>query len=149
MLSVDWGVVVIALVIALGSWVIHSGETTGGVLVILIGCGFFVPLYLNAKLMLSTLHLDDNGITAIAFGRSWKYIMWNDVKVIRWGQWRNPGYRRPTKTFLVCMSERNRSPLRRDGPIVFDDTIVGFQFLLDILHEKSRLHGFALTPLNG
>jgi len=37
--------------------------------------------------------------------------------------------------------------MKADGPIVFNDTIVDFQFLLDIFREKSRQYGFAIASL--
>jgi hypothetical protein len=147
MLATDWTVVIIVLVIALGAWIICGGEVTGGVLVILIGCGLFVPLYINAKLMISTLCVDDEGITATAFGRTWKSIEWGDMKGVRSAQWTNPGFRRPTKTFLICTTDKNRFYMKADGPIVFNDTIEDFQFLLDILRDKGRQHGFTTASL--
>ena len=65
MLTTDWSVVIIVLVIALGSWIIYGGEIIGGALVI-SGCGLFVPLYLNAKLARPTFRVDDIALTAIA-----------------------------------------------------------------------------------
>ena len=149
MLTTDWTVVIIVLVIALGGWIIYGGEMTGGALVILIGCGLFVPLYINAKLMLSTLSVDESGITAIAFGRSWKSISWGDVQSVRSAQWTNPGFRRPTKTFLICTTDKNKFYMKADGPIVFNDTIVDFPLLLGILRDKAAFHGFAMASLKG
>jgi len=149
MLTTDWTVVIIVLVIALGCWIIYGGEVISGVLVILIGCGLFVPLYINAKLMMSTLRVDDEGITATAFGHTWKSIKWGDVKGVRSAQWTNPGFRRPTKTFLICTTDKNRFYMKADGPIVFNDAIVDFQFLLDILRKKSRQYDFSIASLEG
>ena len=149
MLTTDWTVVIIVLVIALGCWITYGGEVTSGVLVILIGCGLFVPLYINAKLMMSTLRVDDEGITATAFGRTWKSIKWWDVKGVRSAQWTNPGFRRPTKIFLICITDKNIFYMKADGPVVFNDTIVDFQFLLDILREKSRQYDFTIASLEG
>ena len=149
MLTTDWTVVIIVLVIALGCWITYGGEVTSGVLVILIGCGLFVPLYINAKLMMSTLRVDDEGITATAFGRTWKSIKWGDVKGVRSAQWTNPGFRRPTKIFLICITDKNIFYMKADGPVVFNDTIVDFQFLLDILREKSRQYDFTIASLEG
>lgn len=70
MMTTDWSVVIILLVIALGGWIIYDGEVIGGAAIILIGCGLFIPLYINAKLMLSTLYVDEEGITAVAFGHA-------------------------------------------------------------------------------
>jgi hypothetical protein len=60
MLTTDWSVVIIVLIIAFGTWIIYTGDVTGGVLFISIGCGLFVPLYINAKLTLSPLCVDDD-----------------------------------------------------------------------------------------
>lgn len=147
MLSTDWGVVVIALVIGLGSWVTYSGEMIGGVLVILIGCGLFVPLYLNAKLMVSPLRVDDDGITVTTFGRMWKSMKWRDVKEVRSSQWANPGSSKPTRRYFIYSISGERLYLRRGGLIVFNETIVGCESLLDILRQKSRQHGFAVASL--
>jgi hypothetical protein len=116
MIITDWGVVVIALVIALGSWVIVSDEVTGGVLVILIGCGLFVPLYLNAKLTLSPLCVDDDGITVTTFGCTWKSMKWRSVKEVRASQWAEIGSAKPTRKFFIYSTSGERFYLRKNGP---------------------------------
>jgi hypothetical protein len=145
MLTTDWAMVIIVLIIALGAWIIYHGKMIGGAAVILIGCGLLVPLYVNAKLMFSTLTVDDNGVTAIAFGRSWKSIKWGNVKDVRSAQWASPGYKRPIKTFLICTTDKNRFYIKADGPVVFNDTIVDFPFLLDFLRDKGRQYGFTVA----
>jgi hypothetical protein len=148
-LTTDWGVVIIVLVIALGSWIIHTGEVTGGVLLILIGCGLFVPLYINAKLTLSPLCVDDDGITVTTFGCTWKSMKWRDVREVRSAQWTDVGYSKSTRKFVIYSTSGERFYLKKAGPIIFNETIIGFESLLDILREKSRLHGFTIAPLEG
>ncbi len=147
MLTTDWGVVIIVLVIALGTWIIYTGEVTGGVLVISIGCGLFVPLYINAKLTLSPLCVDDEGITVTTFGCTWKSMKWRDVREVRSSQWTNPGSSKPTRRYFIYSTSGERLYLRKGGPIVFDETIIDLGLLLDILREKSRLHGFVVALL--
>jgi hypothetical protein len=149
MLATEWAVVIIVLVIVLGVWIIYGGELTGGFLVILVGCGLFVPLYLNAKLMLSTLCVDDEGITATAFGLPWKVMMWTNVKEVRSSQWTDPGSSKPTRRYFIYSTSGERLYLRKGGPIVFNETIIGIESLRDILREKGRQHGFGITSLEG
>ncbi len=147
MMATEWAVVVIVLVIALGGWIIYGGELTGGILVIVVGCGLFVPLYINAKLMLSTLCVDDEGITATAFGLTWKVMMWENVREVRSSQWTNPGSSKPTRRYFIYSTSGDRLYLRKGGPIVFNETIIGIESLLDILRKKGHQHGFTIVSL--
>jgi hypothetical protein len=149
MLTTDWGVVIIVLVIVLGGWVISSGEVTGGVLVILIGCGLFVPLYFNAKLTLSPLCVNDDGITVTTFGCTWKSMKWRDVKEVRSSQWADVGVSKPTRKFFIYSTSGERFYLKQSGPIIFNETIIDVESLLDILRQKSRQYGFAIASLEG
>ena len=108
--------------------------------------GLFVPLYINAKLTLSPLCVDDDGITITMFGRTWKSMKWHDVKEVRSALWTDVGYSRPTQKFVLYSTSGERFYLRRGGPIIFNETINGFGSLWDILHEQSRLHGFTIAP---
>jgi hypothetical protein len=147
MMPIDLSVVIIVLVISLGSWIIYHGDVIGGAAVILIGCGLFVPLYINAKLVFLTLCVDEEGVTATAFGHTWKFIGWKNVNRVVSAQWTNVGYLKPTKTFLICSVSENRLLFQKNGPIIFNDTIIGFKSLLDILHEKACVHRFKIARL--
>jgi hypothetical protein len=142
MLAIDWTVVIIILVIVLGSWIIFRGETVGGVLVIVAGCSMFVPLYINAKLTLSALCVDAQGITAIAFGRTWKSMKWTDVKEIRSSRWTDVGSSKSTRKFLIYSKTGERFYLKKRGPLVFNESIIGFEALLNILHDRAHRYGF-------
>ena len=148
-LITDWGAVIIVLVIALGFWIIYGGEVTSGVLVILIGCGLFVPLYLNAKLTLSPLCMDDDGITVTTFGCTWKSMKWRSVKEVRSSQWTEIGSSKPTRKFFIYSIGGGHFYLKKNGPIIFNETIIGYESLLDILRKKSRQYGFAIASLEG
>jgi hypothetical protein len=148
-MTTDWTVVVIVLVFILGGCIIYGGDSAGGILVILAGCALFVPLYLNAKLVQSALCVDDEAITAIAFGHNWKSMRWVDVKEVRFARWRDPGYSKPTKKFSIYSKSGRRFYLRRDGPMVFNDTITNSESLLNVIHDKARVHGFTIAPFEG
>ncbi len=146
-LTTDWGAVIIALVVALGCWIIYGGEVTSGVLVILTGCGLFVPLYINAKLTLSPLCVDDDGITVTTFGCTWKSMMWRNVKEVRSSRWAEIGYSKPTRKFVIYSTSGERFYMKKNGPILFNESIIGCELLLDILRDKSRQYGFAIASL--
>lgn len=137
--------------IGVGAFLLATGSAViGAFLLILLGaCLLFLSAF--GSLMCSSISISDEGIVARNFGRTLKFIRWEDVtkikKVRRW----NAGSRSYEDVFHVFDGER---PLLRErmvnwrGPIVFSDKIRGVQALLSGINRYSQLHQVPLVTLD-
>jgi hypothetical protein len=140
-------VAVISLV--LGTFLLKADSTIVGVLLILFGaCLFFLSAC--GSLMCSRIVVGDKGIAAYNFGRTLKFIRWQDVtkikKVRRW----NAGSRSYEDVFYAF--DGDYPPLQERmvnlrGPVTFSDKIRGVRDLLDKINEYARRHHFLLITL--
>jgi ABC-type multidrug transport system fused ATPase/permease subunit len=142
---------VVSLVgILLGIFLLTAGSAIVGALLILFG-GCLVFLSAFGSLMCSSIAINDEGIAARNFGRTLRYIRWEDVtkikKVRRW----NAGSRSYENVFHVFDDDfpalRERLVNLR-GPIVFSDKICKMSGLLNKINESARRYQFPLVTLD-
>lgn len=105
-----------------------------GAIVVAVGYGLFGPLYLLGHAQNSVICVDKNAIAAMAVWYRWRSIEWENVKKIRvYPAIRYPGGR-SAPFFTIDQSLHRRSALRREGPIMFTDEIVGCRALRDLIN---------------
>ena len=140
--------------ILLGAFLLITGSLTVGSAIVGTLFVLFSPVvfFLSAfgALMCSVIAVSDEGIAAHNFGRTLRFIRWEDVtkikKVRRW----NIASGSYLDTFYVF--DRNFPPLRERmvnfrGPIAFSGEIRGLRDLLNRINDYSRRNNFLLVTL--
>lgn len=142
--------VVSLISLGLGAFLFEEASIFFGVLLILFGA-WFIFLSVFGSLMCSSITVSGEGIAAHNFGRTLKFIRWQDVtqvkKVRRW----NAGSRSFEDVFHVF--DGTFSPLRERlvnlrGPVVFTGKIRGLRGLRDRINEASHRYHFSLVALD-
>jgi len=123
--------------------IIERGDTAG-IYIIIIALALWGPLYINARLMISDIIFDNDGISASVFGLIWKHISWDRVARIRTVELTNPTFKGATKTILIDAFPNNIYFLRRRGPIVFNDNILDYDSLVDLVNDAAARYKIAI-----
>lgn len=136
--------------LSLGVFLLHVASTFFGVLLVLFGI-WFIFLSAFGSLMCSSITISEEGIASHNFGRTLKFVRWQDVikikKVRRW----NAGSRSFEDVFHVF--DKIFSPLQERmvnlrGPVAFTDKLRGSRELLDKINEAACRHHFPLVLLD-
>lgn len=136
--------------LGLGVFLFAATSIFFGVILILFGV-WLVFLSVFGSLMCSSVTVSNEGIAAHNFGRTLKFILWQDVmkvkKVRRW----NAGSRSFENVFYIF--DGTFPPLRERmvnlrGPIAFTDKIRELRELLDEINKAARRYHFPLVVLD-
>jgi hypothetical protein len=140
---------VIIMSAALSAWVVlHRGDVSG-LLIVPMFDGPFGLIYIVGKLAYSTILVDDQSITALAFGLAWRTIAWREVESVRWARtaYIDGNVSVPFLSVQICSSDRKLPYFWPSGPIVVSEQIVDFQVLFETVREKARTRGFPIVKL--
>ena len=144
---IDFTIVILLGVVALGMNAVEEGEVRAGILLILVTCILLVPLYVNARLLASRIGVDSDAITWSAFGFRWRTIPWPCVKRIRRLRSYNIYAGRVINTYCVDQDLDRSFYLLQKGPIVFDETIKDFDKLLSLTNKYAADHHIQLVAV--
>ena len=134
----------------LGGVLLKSDNVIAGILLMLFGM-FFLLLTAFGSLMCSSIHVSADGIAARNFGRTLKFVRWEDVvKVKRVRRW-NAGSRSFENVFYIfdgVFSAARERMVNLRGPIAFTEQIHGLRELLAKINDSARKYHFALVSLD-
>ena len=106
--AIDWSVVVIAIGTIFSIIVIKQSESHVGYGILLALHAFIFPLYVYARLFLSEIEVDDNGVYCRIFGRVWRRMRWSEVKRIRISKNYNVAVRRELTIVTILAPRRKK-----------------------------------------
>jgi hypothetical protein len=141
----------ISFILAFLSWPF----SIGAVLIFLFSGLFFSALTFQFPIKYATIFISDQGISAFRFGRIWRFIPWAAVKKIVRVIYFDPGVQKPLQTYYVQDTERNlQNNLRairanfRNGPLTFNERILDYRKLLNLVNEFARQNNIRLVEID-
>lgn len=152
-MTIDWALVILAGVTIFAVFVAKSGQVIDGVTVAAFNYGLLLPLYVLARLGVSTICVDENAISSVALWYRWRIIQWQDVRGIRtYIMPSSPvGAYGKTQVFLIDQHLRVRPPFKPfflpGGPISFSDKIVNSRVLLDLINANVTRYRIPIRSL--
>ena len=142
--------VVSLISLSMGIFLLKSASMVLGVLLILFAA-WFIFLSVFGSLMCSSITVSDKGIAAHNFGRTLKFVHWQDVtkvkKVSRW----NAASRSFESVFYVfdgSFSSFWERVVNLRGPLAFTEKIQGLRGLLDKINEAAHRYQFSIVSLD-
>lgn len=142
-LLVAWGITVMLMTVALGTYALMHVQTREALIrpmVFLIASSVFILLITWVLVASrSEVLIDDRGISRAIFGWIWQTIEWRNTKVIRsFPTSRGDG--RVSRTFAVHPLTRPGFSLTLKGIMVFNERLDNFPELLALLNKYIRLN---------
>ena len=134
-LRVDFAVIFLLGVTVLGTIAIERGETRSGFLFILAVYALLVPFYVNARLLVSRVCIDPEGVKWSVFGFTWRMIAWRAVKRIRVLRFYDLSEGREIKAYCIDLDVKKTFYLLPKGPIIFNETIERCDELLALINK--------------
>ena len=134
MAIIDTTLLSVVMFTGLALWAFYENETSGGLFMLALGYFVLLPLYLNARLLCSQVQISENEIIWDSFGIKIRKIKWSESKSIRIVSTYNIAVQRETNIYSVDSLFGKKIPFFPGGPIIFDDTIQGYDHLIELVH---------------
>ena len=144
-LRIDFSIIILLAITFIGIVEMKKGEWRSSALLMLVGYTLFVPFYINARLLVSSICIDAEAIKWCIFGFAWKTITWREAKRIRRLRSYNISARREINTYCVDLNLNRKLYLLKRGPIIFDETIGQFGELLTLINKYAAGHRISIV----
>lgn len=140
MAIIDTTLLSVAIATGIALWMFYDNEISGGLFLLALGYLVLLPLYLNARLLCSQVQISENEIIWDSFGIKIRKIKWSESKSIRIASTYNIAVQRETNIYSVDSLFGKKIPFFSGGPIIFDDTIEGYERLVELVQERAKEH---------